>query len=238
MEDLYESYGSKMDKALRKMSALESLVLGIELSKGDCQTIKEYKCIKEYLESPDNSKQENDLKKIFTQAIIAGIQTGTLPFQIAEDASAESIVSVIDEGLTRLKAAYKLENGMIEDEYEAEEIIVEHKAVRVATLTEMAVEKVIEIANQVIDNLENKSHSLSDYLLDNVDTLLTMVESACPQSTMIIEFCKLGLSIFMPKIKEYVHNGISKIATVAKSYANTIIEQVPTHLKKVVKLLT
>jgi hypothetical protein len=238
MEEVYENYGSKMDDALRKMSALESLALGKKLSEEDTKTIKEFKCVKEFLDSPNNSKIENDLKKVFVQAIVAGMQSGTLPFQIPEDASAESIACVIDEGLTRLKVAYQLENGVLEDEYEAEEIIIEHKAVRTATLTEMAVEKGIELANQVIDNLENKSHSYADYLLDNVDTMLTMVESAYPQITPVVEFCKVVVSNYMPEIKEYVHRGITQIATVAKSYAKTIIEQAPVLLKKAVKLLT
>jgi hypothetical protein len=102
----------------------------------------------------------------------------------------------------------------------------------------MAVEKGIELANQVIDNLENKSHSYADYLLDNVDTMLTMVESAYPQITPVVEFCKVVVSNYMPEIKEYVHRGITQIATVAKSYAKTIIEQAPVLLKKAVKLLT
>lgn len=238
MEEVFENYGSKVDEALRKMSVLESLALGKELSEEDTQTIKEFKCIKDFLDSPNNSKQENDLKKLFAQAIVAGIQTGTLPFQIPEDASAESIVSVIDEGLTRLKVAYQLENGLIEDEYEAEEIVIEHKAVRAATLTEMAVEKGIEMANQAIDSLENKSHFYADYLLDNVDMLLTMVESAYPQITPVVEFCKVVVSNYMPEIKEYVHRGITQIATVAKSYAKLVIEQAPVILKKAKKLLT
>ena len=237
MEEAYENYGSKMDEALRKMSALESLALGKELSKSDAQTIREFKCVQDFLDSPNNSKQDNDLKKLFAQAIIAGMQSGTLPFKMPENASPESIVSVIDEGLTRLKVAYQLENGLLEDEYEAQKIVVEHQAVRAATLTEMLVEKGIELANQTIDNIENLGHFYADFFLDNVDTLFIGLEAACPPAAPVIEFCRVVVANVKPQIKEFIHNGISKVATVAKSYAKKAIEKTPEVLTKAIKIL-
>ena len=236
MEEAYENYGSKVDETLRKMYALESLALGKELSKSDAQTIREFKCVQDFLDSPNNSKQENDLKKVFAQAIIAGMQSGTLPFKMPENASPESIVSVIDEGLTRLKVAYQLENGLL-DEYKAREIVEEHQAVRTATLTEMLVEKGIELANQTIDNIENLGHFYADFLLDNVDTLFIGLEAACPPAAPVIEFCREVVANVKPQIKEFIHNGIAKVATVAKSYAKKAIEKVPELLTKAVKIL-
>ena len=237
MEEAYENYGSKMDEALRKMSALESLALGKELSKSDAQTIREFKCVQDFLDSPNNSKQENDLKKLFAQAIIAGMQSGTLPFKMPENASPESIVSVIDEGLTRLKVAYQLENGLLEDEYEAQKIIVEHQAVRTATLTEMLVEKGIELANQTIDNIEDLGHFYADFFLDNVDTLFIELEAACPPAAPVIEFCRVVVANVKSQVKEFIHNGITKVATVAKSYAKKAIEKTPEVLTKAIKIL-
>ena len=235
MEEAYENYGSKMDEALRKMSALESLALGKELSKADAQTIREFKCVQDFLDSPNNSKQENDLKKLFAQAIIAGMQSGTLPFKMPENASPESIVSVIDEGLTRLKVAYQLENGLLEDEYEAQKIIVEHQAVMAATLTEMLVEKGIELANQTIDNLENQGHLYADFLLDNVDTLFIALEAAYPPAATVIDFCRVVVANVKPQISVFIHNGITKVATGAKSYAKEVIKKAPDLLSRTLK---
>ena len=237
MEDAYENYGSKMDEALRKMSALESLALGKELSKSDAQTIWEFKCVQDFLNSPDNSKQDNDLKKLFAQAIIASMQSGTLPFKMPENASPESIVSVIDEGLTRLKVAYQLENGLLEDEYEAQKIVVEHHAVRTVTLTEMLVEKGIELANQTIDNLENQGHLYADVLLDNIDTLFIGLEAAYPPAASVVDFCRVIVANVKPQISEFIHNGITKVATVAKSYAKEAIRKAPELLSKARKYL-
>lgn len=232
MYESYEKYGNAMENSLRRMSAIQSIALGKKLTESEVGTIKEFKCVQDFLDAPNNSEEEANLKKLFIQAIIAGQQTGTLPFELPEDATPESIASIVDEGLTQIKVAYQLENGLITDEVEAQKIIDEHQAVRTATFTEMAVEKGIELADLAIEKGERVLTSYADYMIENSDILLTAAEAAFPQAAPVIEVAKTVLKTMEPQIKEVVHEGIKVLGQTAKSLARSAIEQLPSVFEK------
>ena len=233
MNEAYEEYGKAMDDSLRKMSALQSLVLGKKLADDEVKTITEFECIKNFLESPDNSKEESDLKKLFVEAIIAGIETGTLPIDMPADATPESIVSIVDEGLTQIKVAYKLENGQYEDVYEAEEVIIDHRAARNVAFMELAVKKAIELADLAIDKAERESCALADKVLEHCDDIINVVEAAYPEAIPVAEFCRLVLNNMKPEIKEQIHKGIAKVSEMAKSILHSSIEKMPEIARRV-----
>lgn len=227
MNEAYEKYGKAMDDSLRKMAALQSLVLGKELTDEEVKTITEFECIKKFLDSPDNSKEECDLKKLFVEAIIAGIETGTLPIDIPADATPESIVSIVDEGLTQIKVAYKLENGQYEDIYEAEEVIIDHRAARNVAFMDLAVRKAIELADLAIDKAEREACALTDKVLEHSDDIINAIEAAYPQAVPVAEFCRQVLNNVKPEIKEQIHNGIARVSEMARSILHSSIEKMP-----------
>ena len=233
MNEAYEEYGKAMDDSLRKMSALQSLVLGKKLTDDEVKTITEFECIKKFLDSPDNSKEESDLKKLFVEAIIAGIETGTLPIDIPADATPESIVSIVDEGLTQIKVAYKLENGQYEDVYEAEEVIIDHRAARNVTFMELAVKKATELADLAIDKAERESCALVDKVLEHSDDIINAIEAAHPEAIPVAEFCRQVLNNMKPEIKEQIHKGIAKVCEMAKSILHSSIEKMPEIARRV-----
>lgn len=238
MEETYNIYASKVDGSLRKMSALKSLIFSEELSGQDIQILKEFKCVQDFLTSQNNSKQEFDLKKIFAGSIIAGMEFGALPFKLPNDFTTESIVSLIDEGLTRLKVAYQQNSGLIEDEYEAQEIILEHQAVRTATFTEIAIEKGLKLANVAIDKAESKTNDCVDFLIDNSEKIFSIIGAAYPSVKPVAKVCGVVLSYFKPTMKDYANKGIKSIAKVAKTYLHSVIKETPERIKKIVKLLS
>lgn len=227
MNEAYEEYGKAMDDTLRKMSALQSLVLGKNLTDDEVITITEFDCIKRFLDSPDNSKEECDLKKLFVEAIIAGIESGTLPIDIPVDASPESIVSIVDEGLTQIKVAYKLENGQYEDVFEAEEVIIDHRAARNVTFMDLAVRKAIELADLAVDKAEREACALADKVLEHSDEIFFAIEAAYPPARPVAEFCRQVLNNLKPEIKEQIHKGIAQISEMAKSILHSSIEKMP-----------
>ncbi len=237
MYESYENYGSAIDQSLRKVSAIQSMVLGKELTESEIQSVKEIKCVQDYLEAENGSKIEADMKKLFAQAIITGSEKGVLPFKLPSGTSAENIVSIVDEGLTRIKTAYQLGKGVLEDVYQAEEIVMEHLAVRVETFTEVAIEKGIALADQAIDGLEQQAHQKADFLMDHSDTLITAIEAAYPQVTPVAEFCRGVVNYAKPAIKEYVHKGIAKVGEYAKNIVRAAAEKIPSLFQKAKKFL-
>lgn len=237
MYESYDKYGNAMDTSLRRMSAIQSIALGKTLTESEIETIKEFKCVEDFLNAPNNSEEEANMKKLFIQAIIVGQQTGTLPFELPENSSPESIAGIVDEGLTQIKVAYQLKNGMIKDDVEAQKIIVEHQVVRAATFTEMAVEKGIELANLAIEKGERVLTSYADYMIENSDILLTAAEAAFPQAAPVIEVAKTVLKTMEPQIRENVHKGIKVLSQKAKDLAESTIKQLPTLFEKAKKRL-
>jgi len=229
MADIVESlnnYGGAIDQSIRKATAIQSLVLGKELTEEEVENIKEYKCIQDFLDAPINSPVETDMKKLFAQAIVVGSEKGVLPFNLPADVTAETIVSVVDEGLTRMKTAYQLGRGLIEDVFEADEILMEHLAVRVTTFSEMA-----------IDHVAEGIHASADLLLDKSDTIITAIEAAYPPIQPVAEFCRLVVNTTKPAIREIVHLGIDKVAQVAKNVVKSAVEKLPGLFQKAKQFL-
>ena len=103
-------FGNQFEKEVTQMSALQSFLLGNELTEEEIPFIKEFKCVKDFLEIPLNDPREADLKKLFSTAIVTAIDKGVLPFTINEN-SPLAIASLVDEGMTRLKVAYQTATG-------------------------------------------------------------------------------------------------------------------------------
>ncbi len=229
MADVLESldnFGGAIDHSLRKVTAIQSLVLGKELTDEEVENIKEYKCVQDFLEAPFNSPVETDMKKLFAQAIVVGSEKGVLPFALPADVTAETIVSVVDEGLTRIKTAYQLGKGLIEDVFEADEIIMEHVAVRVTTFAEMA-----------IDQVTSGIHAKADLLIDNSDIVITAIGAAYPPIRPVTEFCRLVVNTAKPAIREIVHLGIDKVAQTAKNVVRSAVEKLPGLFQKAKQFL-
>lgn len=233
MNEAYEEYGKAMDDSLRKMSALQSFVLGKKLTDDEVKTITEFECIKKFLDSPDNSKEECDLKKLFVEAIIAGIETGTLPIDIPADATPESIVSIVDEGLTQIKVAYKLENGQYEDVYEAEDVIIDHRAARNVAFMDLAVKKAIELADLAIEKAERETYALADKVLEHSDDIINAIEATYPQAIPVAEFCRQLLNNVKPEIQDQIRKGIARVSEMAKSFLHSSIEKMPEIARRV-----
>lgn len=55
--------GNQVENSVTQMSALHSLLVGEELSKEELSFIKEFKCVKDFLEMPINDSKEKKSKR-------------------------------------------------------------------------------------------------------------------------------------------------------------------------------
>lgn len=73
-------FGTHIEGESRKYSALQSLLSGRELEKEEVESLKEFKVVQQFLDSPVGDASEAKLKKVFAAAIITANEQGTLPF--------------------------------------------------------------------------------------------------------------------------------------------------------------
>jgi len=72
-------FGMQFEKEITQMTALQSFLLGNELSVEELPMIREFKCVKEFLDLPMNDKKEGILKKLFTASIVIAKEKGNYP---------------------------------------------------------------------------------------------------------------------------------------------------------------
>lgn len=141
---------SHVEGESRKYSALQSLLSGRKLEQEEVESLKEFKEVQQFLDSPVGDASEAKLKKVFAAAIIIANEQGTLPFSI-EDKSPIAIASAVDEGLNRVKFSYKLANEDL-DAIEVADKLIDATVARVITVADKVIERGVPIVlNRVCD---------------------------------------------------------------------------------------
>ncbi|MDM8306906.1 hypothetical protein [Phocaeicola salanitronis] len=200
-------FGNQFEKETTQMTALQSLLLGNELTAEELPMIREFKCVKEFLDLPVNDKKEAVLKKLFTTSIILAKSKGVLPFEVPD--SPEAIASAVDEGLTQLKVAYKTATGEL-DSIEAVDVLVDRVAVRAITIADKVIEKGIPIV---------------------LDKLCVAITKVYPPAIAVVPVIKRAERYITVATKMVVRKGIRTLAQAAKP----VVKQVVTMAKYVAK---
>ena len=139
-QNIYEAkarFTQQTEETSNVVSTLQSLAIGKELSEEEIKTIREFESIQEYLDLPFNDPAEDKIKKVFATAVVAAHQKGILKLPEGYD-NAESIASIVDEGLTRIKAAYQVAEGKV-NPIEAEEVVNDRQAIRTAAIADLVI---------------------------------------------------------------------------------------------------
>ncbi len=220
------------------LSALQSLAIGRELSKEETKTIRQFDSVQEYLDLPLNDPAENNMKKLFVTAVITAHQKGILVLPEGCD-NAESIASIVDEGLTRIKAAYQVAEGKV-NPIDAEEIVNDRQAVRTAAIVDAVVEKLVEKANEYVNNAEETALSVSDRLVALsigrlTDLVCTAAIRAYPPAATVLPYIRHFAHVVTPTAQkavkkgikmaaEFARNAITKTAPKIKAFASKTLE--------------
>lgn len=206
-------FGNQFEREATQMTALQSLLLGNELTAEELPLIREFKCVKEFLDLPINDKKEAILKKLFATSIVIAKSKGLLPFEVPE--SPEAIASVVDESLTQMKVAYKTATGEL-DSIEAVDVLVDRVAVRAVAIADKVIEKGIPV------------------ILDKLCMVMTKV---CPPAKAVVPVIKRAERYITVATKEVVRKGIRTLAQTAKPIVKQVAAKIKSIATKVLNLL-
>lgn len=209
-----ENYGDfvkRANPAMNKMTALQTLLSGKDLSKEEVPLIKEFKVVQEYLDLPVGDKKEVILKKAFATAVTIAKDKGVLPFEVD---SSEQIASLVDDGLTRMKVAYQTATGKM-DVYQAVDALVDRVAVRVVGIADRVIEKGTPV---VVDKL-------------------CKAMSKHPYTMALVPFVKAAEKYIAPVAKAAVRAGVAAVAKAAKPILKKAVDTAKAVGKKIMSWL-
>ena len=202
-------FGAHIEGESRKYSALQSLLSGRELEKEEVESLKEFKVVQQFLDSPVGDASEAKLKKVFAAAIMTAKEQSTLPFSI-EDKSPIAIASAIDEGLNRVKLSYKLAKEEL-DVIEVADMLIDATVARVVTVADKVIERGVPV---VLDNL------------------CKVIARVYPPATVFVPVIKAAEKYIVPIAKMAVRKGLSVVAEGAKSFIHSTVKTLKNGVKK------
>ena len=199
-------FGTASENEISKYNALQSLLAGEELGEEEVKNLREFECVERFLETPMGDLSEANLKKAFAAAVVAANEQGELPFKIDAKSPVE-IASAVDEGLARVKLAYKASQEEL-DVIEVADHLIDATTVRVATITDRVIERGVPV------------------VLDKLSKAITKV---FPRAVVFVPFIKKAEAFLVPAAKVAVRKGLSIVAQAAK----TVVRSVATAAKKI-----
>ena len=231
------AFSNKLEEMIPSLSALQSLAIGKELSEKEVKTIREFKSVQAFLDMPLNDVAENGIKKLFATAIIVANQKGILKLPEGY-ANAESIASIVDEGLTRIKTAYQVGKGII-NPIEADATIADRLAIRTASIVDVVASRLEEKAQMLVNVVEQQALSVSDTVVEQgisrtSNTICAFVARAYPPAIVVVPFIKRVEVFVTPIAKVAVKKGIRMVAETARSMIPVVSEKVKTFAKKAI----
>ena len=215
--EMLNNVGLQLVDQINKQQAVQSLSLGKALEQVDIPLVKEYRVVKDFMNLPVNDPKEKALKKVMAAAMVTAAEKGVLPFPVPKKAS--SIASVVDEGLTHMKVAYKVAQGKM-NPVEATETVINHGIAR-------AVSVVKKVASKVVDKVVPV---VADAVVDAVSTVFPPVQLVKP-------FVQKTVPYVSHTVKTAVHAGIQTLAEAAKPVVKTIATTVVSVGRKVAPFL-
>lgn len=203
-EEYNEDYGrnefvNQFEEETRRLSALQSLLLGEELGKEEVTSIREFESVKKFLDLPIGDKCEVVLKKMFAYSVIVAKNKGVLPFELPD--SPVAIASLVDEGLTRLKVAYKTGKGEL-DVIEAADAMIDSLSVRIVTVADKVIDRGVPV------------------LLDKLCMVMTKVY---PPTAVLVPYVKATEKYVNAAAKVLVRKGMGVITQAAKSVVRKVV---------------
>jgi hypothetical protein len=233
-EERKAAFERKVDERIPVLSALQSLIIGNKLKDSEIEAIREFKSVQEYLDLPLNDPAENGLKKIVVTAVVTANQLGILKLPEGYN-NAESIASIVDEGLTRIKTAYQVAKGIL-NPIDATEAINDRMAVRVASVVDVVVDKLEEKAKKLIDNLKEKAMPIADFVAEGVNrvsaVVCSYVERVFPPAKVVTSVIKRVVRFVSPVVRQTIAKGIAVVAETAKKVVTKVASAVKSFAKK------
>lgn len=200
--EAFQNYGDKLKNSLSEYVTLESTFLDGDAVVGKDESTS-HNCMQDFLDAPLVGDKDTAMKKLFAAGLNLVKSSGTLPDDL-KNSSPEIIASFVDDGLTRIKVAYKTVKGEISTE-EGIDQLIDHAAARTMAVAD-AVIKIVEA---------------------NVDLICDALSMVYPPAAMAIQLLKPIIKYLVtkvsPKVKEAIHAGVVKVSQLAKEAARPAI---------------
>ena len=237
LNEVKAQYVQKIEEVTPLLSAIKSLAFGKALNEEKTQTVREFKSMQDYLDSPLNTPAENQLKKIFAAAVVVAHQKGILKLPEGY-AHAESVASIVDEGLTRIKTAYQIAEGKI-NPIDADAAINDRLAIRTTATVDVVVNKLTQKASEYVNIAEQKVMSVSDKLVKmGIGRLSDVVCAAAvkvfPPAAVVVPYVKRFVTFITPVAQRVVRKGIKMVADFARTTIKKVASTAKTLAKKVI----
>ena len=201
-------FGTQFENEITQMTALQSLLLGCELSAEELPLIREFKFVKDFLDLPMGI-----LKKLFTTSIVIAKEKGLLSFDLPN--TPIEIACVVDDGLTRLKVAYKTATGDL-DSIEAVDALIDRVAVRAIAIADKVIERGVPV------------------VLDKLCFALTKIY---PPATIVVPIIKATERYITIGTKLALRKGINTLALISKPIVQKAVAKVKSVAKRVMNFL-
>lgn len=216
-----EEAANNIDKVIRDNQALKSLIIDASSVVTGDQSQETRQSIQEFLDSPLGDKKEIVMKKAFAAAMVLAKERGLLP-NLPE--SSHAIASIVDEGLTRVKANYQVGVGILDPEV-AIDHIVDHAESRAVTYVDAAFESgmISEVATAGVVRLAYSIPGIGPIIGPIAENYRPIIKSVIAR-------------VEQP-VREAIKTGIHVVATTAKTIAHKAIEGVKNVAKNIVSLL-
>lgn len=212
--EMLNNVGLQLVDQINKQQAVQSLSLGKALEQVDIPLVKEYRVVKDFMNLPVNDPKEKALKKVMAAAMVTAAEKGVLPFPVPKKAS--SIASVVDEGLTHMKVAYKVAQGEM-NPVEATETVINHGIARAVSVVKKVASKVVDKVVPVVANV----------VVDAVSTVFPPVQLVKPVVQKTVPYVSHAVKIA-------VHAGIQTLAEAAKPIVRTVAKPLVAAGRKIV----
>lgn len=206
IEIIDRAVSSLEESTSKNVTVSTALVMGDAIVDNINQSVNEYKVVNDFFNSELVGTEDKNLKKIVAAATIFAKQKGVLPSPL-QSCGAEEIASIVDEGLTQAKVAYKTAKGFIESAEDAIDALVDRGAARLCTMIDNA-----------IPTLQNLSETIVEKSLPKIiNTVTTAVSVAFPATRPVMNVVKSFSPFITKAVKPIVREGVAIVANVAKS---------------------
>lgn len=181
------------------------------------QSVKEFPCLTEYMESGFGDASDSKTKKLMAAATVMAKHSKAIESEkMSAYSTPISIASVIDEGLNNMKSCYHVATGKL-NTGQAIDICIDY-----------AVARICEAIDSYLPTIKDKADDLVEKVVPKlVNGFCNALDSVIPQAKPVTEFIRQNIPFLTEKAKKLVSEGIDKVA----DFAKTIVKNVASTLK-------
>ena len=188
--------------AIKDDMYITSAAIPCEIVENDIDNIlRDFKGIKEFIDCPFGSPEEDNMKKLFAKAMVIAQEQGVLPAALSDlPKDPIAIASLVDDSLTRIKTAVMVEAGNLYPE-NAVNAIVDRSMVRVNVVADAFIAKGVNMVAAKVISI--------------IAWVFPPAQAIAPVIHFFAHFCTF-------QIRHKIREGIQKVATTAKNIVKKI----------------